>query len=73
MENFFAFSLPKTYSAKSLAVELAKRTRYLKEQIVGEMQKEQGDSIGFYEAFQKYLIGSLTRVDFSDLYAQTIS
>lgn len=73
LEKYFAFALPKTYSAKSLAVELAKRTRYLKEQIVVEMQNEKGDLIGFYEAFQKYLIGSLTREDFSDLYAQTIT
>jgi hypothetical protein len=73
LEKYFAFSLPKTYSAKSLAVELAKWTRYLKEQIVVEMQKEKGDLVGFYEAFQKYLIGSLTREDFSNLYAQTIT
>lgn len=78
LEKFFAFSLPKTYSAKSLAVELAKRTRYLKEQIVEELQREEsqkkpGFTSGFYEAFQKYLIGSLTKDDFADLYAQTIT
>jgi len=78
MEKFFAFSLPKTYSAKSLAVELAKRTRFLKEQIVEELQREEsekkpGFTSGFYEAFQKYLIGSLTKDDFADLYAQTIT
>src|SRR3989338_3258956 len=78
MEKFFAFSLPKTYSAKSLAVELAKRTRFLKEQIVEELQREEsekkpGFTSGFYEAFQKYLIGSLTKDDFADLYGQTIT
>jgi predicted helicase len=73
LEKFFVFSLPKTYSAKSLAVELAKRTRYLKEQIMGEMESEKGHLLGFYEAFQKYLIGSLTKDDFSDIYAQTIT
>ena len=30
LEKFFSFSLPKTYTAKTLAVELAKRTRFLK-------------------------------------------
>jgi len=73
LEKYFAFSLPKTYSAKSLAVELAKRTRYLKEQIIVEMVNEKGQLVGFYEAFQKYLIGSLTKDDFSDIYAQTIT
>ncbi|MBI4527366.1 MAG: N-6 DNA methylase [Deltaproteobacteria bacterium] len=78
LEKFFAFSLPKTYSAKSLAVELAKRTRFLKEQILSELEREEaekkpGFTSGFYEAFQKYLIGSLTKDTFVDLYAQTIT
>jgi hypothetical protein len=78
LEKFFAFSLPKTYSAKALAVELAKRTRYLKDQILIELEKEEaekkpGFTSGFYEAFQKFLIGSLTKDDFADLYAQTIT
>jgi hypothetical protein len=37
IERFFAFTLPRTYTAKSLAVELAKRTRFLKDM---EIQKE---------------------------------
>lgn len=78
LEQFFAFSLPRTYSAKSLAVELAKRTRFLKEQVIAEELKEEsergtGRLLGFYEAFQKYLIGSLTKEAFADLYAQTIT
>jgi len=78
LEQFFAFSLPKTYSAKSLAVELAKRTRFLKEQVVIEELREEeekgaGFILGFYEAFQKYLIGGLTKEAFADLYAQTIT
>ncbi len=60
-EKFFSFSLPKTYSAKSLAVELAERTRFLKELITYELQVGKSKNIlGFYEAFQKFLIGSLT-------------
>jgi len=78
LEQFFAFSLPRTYSAKSLAVELAKRTRFLKEQVVIEELREEeekgtGFILGFYEAFQKYLIGGLTKEAFADLYAQTVT
>jgi len=78
LEQFFAFSLPRTYSAKSLAVELAKRTRFLKEQVVieelrEEEERETGFILGFYGAFQKYLIGGLTKEAFADLYAQTVT
>jgi len=78
LQQFLDFSLPKTYTAKSLAVELAKRTRFLKEQVVIEELKEEekkggGFILSFYEAFQKYLIGGLNKEDFADLYAQTIT
>jgi hypothetical protein len=78
LEQFFAFSLPRTYTAKSLAVELAKRTRFLKDQVIAEELREESEKgtgfiLGFYEAFQKYLIGTLTKDAFADLYAQTIT
>jgi len=78
LNKFFAFSLPRTYTARSLAIELAKRTRFLKEQVIieelrEEMETGKGFILGFYEAFQKYLIKGLTREDFADLYAQTIT
>ena len=78
LEKFFAFSLPKAYTAKSLAIELAKRTRFLKDQVIVEELKEEeskgtGFIVGFYEAFQKYLIFGLTKEEFADLYAQTIT
>lgn len=78
LERFFAFSLPKTFTAKTLAVELAKRTRFLKEQVIVEELKEEertgkGFILGFYEAFSKYLISGLTKEDFADLYSQTIT
>lgn len=78
LEQFFAFSLPKSYSAKTLAIELAKRTRFLKDQVIAEELKEEaekgtGHILGFYEAFQKHLISGLTNEDFADLYAQTIT
>ena len=36
LEKFFSFSLPKVYDAKNLAIELAKRTRFLRDE---EMEK----------------------------------
>ncbi|MDP2682540.1 MAG: type ISP restriction/modification enzyme [Deltaproteobacteria bacterium] len=78
LEKFFSFSLPKTYTAKTLAVELAKRTRFLKEQVIIEELKQEekkgkGNIFGFYQAFQKFLIHGLTKEDFADLYSQTIT
>lgn len=78
LERFFTFSLPKTFTAKTLAVELAKRTRFLKEQVIikelkEEERKGKGFILGFYEAFSKYLISGLTKEDFADLYSQTIT
>jgi type I restriction-modification system DNA methylase subunit len=78
LEQFFSFSLPKSYTAESLAVELAKRTRFLKDQVILEELREEEQNkkkliLGFYEAFQKYLIANLTKESFTDLYAQTIA
>lgn len=78
LEKFFAFSLPRSYTAKSLAIELAKRTRFLKDQVIAEQLKEESDRgsgslLAFYEAFQKFLISTLTKEAFADLYAQTIT
>lgn len=78
LEKYFSFSLPKVYDAKTLALELAKRTRFLKDEVIAEELKAEeragkGFILGFYEAFRKYLIGSLTKEEFSDLYSQTIT
>jgi len=78
MEKFFSFSLPKVYDAKNLAVELAKRTRFLKDEVIAQELREEektskGFIRGFYKAFKDYLISSLTEDEFSDLYAQTIT
>lgn len=76
LDKFFSFSLPKTYTAESLAVELAKRTSFLKDQVIlEELKSKEGKApiLGFYEAFQKYLIAGLTQEGFADLYAQTIT
>ncbi len=66
LEQFFSFSLPRAYTAHSLAVELAKRTRFLRDEVLIEELKEEeakggGFIIGFYEAFKTYLIGDLSK------------
>jgi len=78
LEKFFSFSLPKVYKAKELALELAKRTRFLRDEVVTQELKEEAEPgtdyiLGFYEAFRKYLISGLSKDDFADLYSQTIT
>jgi predicted helicase len=74
LEKFFDFSLPKTYTAKALATELAKRTKFLKDEIVSEELKSGTRSIhGFYDAFKEFLIAGISEDEFADLYSQTIT
>lgn len=78
LEKFFAFSLPKTFTAKTLALELAKRTRFLRDEVITEELKEEdsakaGNILGFYEAFKQSLIAGLTKEEFADLYSQTLT
>ncbi len=75
---FFSFAQPKVNTARSLAIELARRTRFLRDEVVAVEMRENGGKghkqiLGFYEAFKKYLIGTLTEKQFADLYAQTIT
>jgi predicted helicase len=78
LEQFFSFSIPKATTAKTLALELAKRTRFLRDNVITEELKEKvildGQTLkGFYKAFKEHLISSLTPKDFADLFAQTIT
>lgn len=74
LEKFLDFSLPKTYIAKTLAVELAKRTKFLRDEIVTEELKLGTKSIhGFYDAFKEFLIAGISESEFADLYSQTIT
>ena len=77
LDKFFSFSFPKVYNAQNLAVELAKRTRFLRDEVIAEELKEENEErgfiLGFYEAFRKYLISGLTEEEFADLYSQTIT
>lgn len=76
MKQFFAFSQPPVFTAKDLAVVLAKRTRFLEHIILRELESEEGKTNrlqGFYEAFSRSLITGLTEEQFADLYAQTVT
>jgi len=78
LKKFFSFSFPSITSAQPLAVELAKRTRFLRDEVIAEELRDEekngiGKIIGFYEAFQRYLIRGLTKEQFADLYSQTIT
>jgi hypothetical protein len=59
-ERFFEFSIPTTFTAESLARELAIRTRFLRDQVIKEELRESDGGnkkiLGFYEAFSKHLI-----------------
>ncbi len=86
LNKFFSFSLPKVYSAETLAEELAKRTRFLRDEVItAELNYQSGTSSsgegpgvrspihGFYQAFKKYLIADLKEDGFADIYSQTIT
>ncbi len=76
LDRFLGFSLPRAFTAESLAVELAKRTRFLRDVVARQLEQEKdapGVLTGFFEAFKTYLIGTLTPEDFADLFAQTIA
>jgi hypothetical protein len=78
LEKFLSFSLPKVYDARTLAIELAKRTRFLRDEVIAQELEEEaskgtGHISGFYEAFRKFLISGLSQEDFADLYSQTIT
>ena len=77
-EKFFSFTFPQNLNARLLSKELAKRTRFLRDQVIIEELKEQDKNghnyiLGFYDAFKRYLIFNLTEETFADLYSQTIT
>lgn len=78
LEQFFSFSIPVTTKAKSLAIELAKRTRFLRDNVITEELREENTEgtqtlESFYKAFKDHLISSLEPNDFANLFAQTIT
>lgn len=77
LNKFFSFSFPAVFTAESLAVELAKRTGFLRDEVIAEELKEEekgkGEIFGFYTAFKDYLVANLSHHDFADIYSQTIT
>lgn len=78
LDRYFSFSLPAITDPKSLANALAKRTRFLRDEIITTQLAEeemQGKKVllNFYESFKKLLINNLTIEQFADLYAQTLT
>ncbi|MBF0538527.1 MAG: N-6 DNA methylase [Nitrospirae bacterium] len=78
LDRFLAFSVPKIYDSNDLSRELAKRTRFLRDVIIthgfsDDRESPSGSITGFYEAFRDYLIGSLKKEEFANLYAQTVT
>ncbi len=78
LDRFLNFALPPDFTAdaESLAVELAKRTRLLRDVTIEEMRdvpNSSPDLSGFFDAFRSHLIGSLTPEEFADMFAQTIT
>jgi predicted helicase len=77
LEKFFGFSLPQVRTAAELARELAKRTRFLRDEVIAveieQQQKGKGELYGFFETFRKYLIANLKEDEFADLFSQTIT
>ncbi|MDD2230168.1 MAG: N-6 DNA methylase [Candidatus Cloacimonetes bacterium] len=78
LDRYFSFSLPAITDPKSLANSLAKRTRFLRDEIITiELAEEemQGKKVllNFYESFKKLLINNLSIEQFADLYAQTLT
>ena len=76
LQKYFAFSLPVVLTAESLASELAKRTRFLRDEVIAveleEEEKGKGPIYGFYSAFKRYIIADLKEDGFADIYSQTI-
>lgn len=77
LSKFFAFSLPVVLTAGQLAKELALRTRFLRDEVIGvemeQQQKGKGELYGFFETFRHYLIANLREKEFADLFSQTIT
>jgi len=75
--KYFSFVLPAIENAETLAKVLAVKTHFLRDEVVSEELEQEssgsGHILGFYDAFQKYLIFGLTREDFADLFSQTLA
>lgn len=74
IETFLRFAIPERKSAKTLAIELAIKTKLIPSFIVEELNNNVETEIDrVYKAFKEYLIPDLSKEDFANIYAQTIT
>ena len=74
LSEFYSFSVPEITSASKLAVELAKRARFLEVVLAEVYDKKEGlGFVSIHHVFQKSLIETLNKDRFVDLCAQTIT
>ncbi|MDD3536561.1 MAG: N-6 DNA methylase [Candidatus Cloacimonetes bacterium] len=77
LERYFSFSQPVIKEPRELAKVLAKRTSYMRDEIVSICKEEENRGkralLMFYDSFKRLLINSMTIEEFADLYAQTIT
>lgn len=78
LQRYFSYTKPEIKNPKVLAIELAKRTRFLRDEVIQIELEEENQTgkrvlLGFYDSFKKLLINSLTEKQFADLYAQTLT
>jgi hypothetical protein len=74
LSTFFNFYIPERKSAKSLAEELAGRAQLLRPYIIELLTDNEDEEIDrIYKSFTEFLIPDLTKEDFADIYAQTIT
>jgi predicted helicase len=77
LEKFFSFVLPRVHTSEELARELAKRTRFLRDEVISleirQRQSGRGELYGFYDTFKRFLVADLKETDFADLFSQTIT
>ncbi len=74
LSEFHSFSVPEITSASKLAVELAKRAKFLKVVLAEVYDKKEGlGFVSIHHVFKESLIETLSKDRFVDLCAQTIT
>ncbi len=73
LAHFLRGQLPTMASPRDLAIHLARRTRQMRNEVLGALKAQSSDLKGNYEAFKEVLLPDLTEEQFADMYAQTIA
>ena len=73
LERFLSATPVQIETPIALAKYLARRTRELQTQIATTLTDENSNTYGMFTAFKETLLPTLTRDDFADMYAQTLT